>query len=136
MIKAIFFILCVLHCSLALAEEPRALELFPEKDLQRSTLGINAFGNLPQFGSPAMQFNEISQVLRLQHFRLLFAWSNEVQGSPGVRPDFGFYDDLIRSLPRKSRAIIVIANLPDWMYEQENWKRDDPRVYFVSTLDT
>ena len=125
-VKALFVTFLVLCYASVLAEEPQAITLLPEKDLQRETLGINAFGNLPQFGTPSMQFDEIKQVLGLQHYRLLFAWSNEVQGSPGTRPDFSFYDDLIKSLPRGTRAIIVIANLPDWMHQQSNWKRGDP----------
>lgn len=126
MYRLLLFLVMSFVAVAAQAQESAAIDLFPEEDLDRSTIAINAFGNESAFGSPSQQFQEIRNTLGIDTMRLLFAWSNEVQPGPSVRPDFSFYDDLIKSIPPGSQAIIVIANLPAWMHQSENWRRNDP----------
>lgn len=109
----------------------RLIEILPRKEINIQTTGINAFANQPEFGTPAAQFQEISETLHIKDLRLLFAWTDAVQPSPQDRLDHNFNDELIRSLPAGSRALIVISNLPSWMSNSANWIGGDPRLTFL-----
>lgn len=130
------FILCVCFAALysaaapsaTSAEEPRvAASLLPRKTIDTRKLGINAFVNDPRFGTVQSQMNEVKNTLRLKFVRVLFAWSNEVQPTPGSRPDYSFYDDIARNIPRGSDALVILTGMPDWMSDPRNWIDGDPR---------
>lgn len=109
----------------------RFIEFLPRKEIDLSTLALNAFSNQSVFGSPSQQFKEIRKTLRITRVRLLFAWTEAVQPSPSSSISHGFNNDLIRSLPRGMKAIVVLANMPGWMADRKNWIGGDPvRTYY------
>lgn len=101
------------------------------KSLDTSIIGVNAFGNETRFGSPAAQYKEIKDVLRLNHLRLLFNWDNGVQGSPGASPSYSFYDSLINAVPANMDVVVVLTGVPSWMNNSANWIEGNPRTTFV-----
>lgn len=111
----------------------RSLEdlITPRRPLDKSRLGINAFANDPRFGSIRSQFREVRSTLGLRHVRMLFAWNDQVQPTPGSSPFFGFYDELARSLAPGQKAIVVLTGLPSWMRDSRNWIAGDPRRTYV-----
>lgn len=103
----------------------------PRKNIDRSRLGINAFAPDARFGFPAEQFNEVRSTLGIRWIRLLFNWNSGVQPTPEAPLNLSFYDELIAALPSDCRAIIVLADLPDWMSSSTNWVGRNPRRTFA-----
>jgi hypothetical protein len=101
------------------------------KQIDTNNLGVNAFVNDGRFGSISSQFLEVRDTLRLKYVRILFAWSNEVQGSPNTPPNFSFYDDIAASLPPGVEALVVITGIPNWMQDPANWQDGNPRTTFA-----
>lgn len=98
----------------------------PRKTIDANILGTNAFVNDGRFGSMESQFREVKNVLRLSHVRVLFAWNDAVQPSAAAAPNFGFYDDIMASLPAGVDALVVLTGLPSWAS-----RGGDPRDAFV-----
>lgn len=94
------------------------LDLLPEGQLNRRSLGINAFANERQFGTVANQLRETRRSLSISRLRVLFAWNDQVQSSANAPVFWGFYDEIARSIPRRSRAIVVVTGLPQWVRNQ------------------
>jgi hypothetical protein len=92
-----------------------AVKGVPRKDIDRGTLGINAFANDSQFGTPGQQFNEIKSTLQINRVRLLFAWNEAVQPSASAAPNLSFYDSILQGLPGDMRAIVVLTGIPSWL---------------------
>jgi hypothetical protein len=92
---------------------------------------VNAFVNDPRFGSIRSQFREVKSTLGIQHVRILFAWNDQVQPTPSSQPFFGFYDDIVRSLPPGVNALVVVTGVPSWMNTPANWIDGNPRKTFV-----
>lgn len=103
----------------------------PRKPIPHSLLGVNAFANDPRFGSIRNQFREVKGTLRIRRVRILFAWNDQVQPSPSAEPFFGFYDEIVRSLPVGVEATVVLTGVPSWMSDSRNWIGGDPRATFV-----
>lgn len=103
----------------------------PERDINRAMTGVNAFVNEPKFGTVRSQLTEVRDTLGIRYVRVLFAWTDQVQPSPSSPINFSFYDDIARSLPRGSEALVVLAGVPSWMKDPKNWKGSDPRATFV-----
>ncbi|MCB0336160.1 MAG: cellulase family glycosylhydrolase, partial [Bdellovibrionales bacterium] len=112
------------------AQERRVLEIFPRHEIDLTLLGINAFANDSRFGTPQEQFSEISSTLGIKYIRVLFAWSDQVQPTPGAPIDFSFYDDIVKALPRGTKALVVIANMPSWMNDDSNWTSNNARTTY------
>lgn len=112
------------------AQEP-LLDIFPRKPVSKERLGVNAFVNDQRFGRIRDQFLEVRDVLGLKYVRVLFAWTDQVQGSRTAKPFFGFYDEIVRSLPRGVEAVAVLSGMPTWMQDSSNWIGSDPRKTFV-----
>jgi hypothetical protein len=107
------------------------IEGVPRKDIDTSILGVNAFANDSRFGSPAAQFLEVRDTLRLRYVRMLFNWDDGVQPGPGSPLNLSFYDDLIAALPSGVDALIVLTGAPSWMDDPSNWRGGNPRATFV-----
>jgi hypothetical protein len=103
----------------------------PRKEVPFSLLGVNAFVNDPRFGSIRNQFREVKGTLRLRRVRVLLAWNDQIQPTPSSEPFFGFYDDIVRSLPVGVEAVAVLTGVPSWMSDSRNWINGDPRQTFV-----
>jgi hypothetical protein len=103
----------------------------PRKDIDTSILGVNAFANDGRFGSPAAQFREVRDTLRLRYVRILFNWDDNVQPSPGSALNLSFYDDLVAALPSGIDALVVLTGAPGWMDDPANWRGGNPRATFV-----
>jgi hypothetical protein len=103
----------------------------PRKPIPYSLLGVNAFANDPRFGSIRNQFREVKSTLRLRRVRILFAWNDQIQPTPSAEPFFGFYDEIVRSLPVGVEAVVVLTGVPSWMSDSRNWTNGDPRETFV-----
>lgn len=104
---------------------------FPRKEIDTSLMGVNAFCNDARFGSIRSQLQEVKNVLRLYQLRVLFAWDDNVQPSPTSRPNFSFYDDIARQIPRGTKALVVLTGVPSWMSDSGNWINGSPRQTFV-----
>jgi hypothetical protein len=105
--------------------------LTPRRAIPVSLLGVNAFVNDPRFGSIRSQFREVKSTLGIQHVRILFAWNDQVQPTPNSQPFFGFYDEIVRSLPPGVNALVVVTGVPSWMNTPANWIDGNPRKTFV-----
>jgi hypothetical protein len=120
------------------SEEPLARQgledvFIPKKTIPYSLLGVNAFVNDPRFGSIRNQFREVKSTLRLRRVRVLFAWNDQIQPTPSSEPFFGFYDEIVRSLPVGVEAVAVLTGVPSWMNDSRNWVNGDPRQTFVDS---
>ena len=86
----------------------------PRKTIDVSILGTNAFASDLRFGSTAAQLREVSETLGLKHIRVLFAWTDAVQPSPGSALNLGFYDEVAASIPAGVDALVVLTGAPGW----------------------
>jgi hypothetical protein len=105
--------------------------LLRRKDIPLNALGLNAFANEPQFGSVRSQLVETRNQLGIRFLRVLFAWNDQVQPSPTAPINFSFYDDIERSIPAGSEALVVLTGMPTWMFDSKNWINGEPRETFV-----
>jgi hypothetical protein len=103
----------------------------PRKTIDTDKLGTNAFVNDGRFGSISAQFGEVKNTLRLNFVRILFAWDDNVQPSPGSAPNFSFDDNIAASIPSGMDAIVVITGVPGWMSNPANWIDGNPRKTFA-----
>jgi hypothetical protein len=102
----------------------------PENDLDKRKLGISAYVNDSTFGSISQQFQEVRETLGLRHVRILFNWDDNVQATRDTQPDFSFYDDIVDSLPRRTRALVILTALPSWVYDSTQRSSKSPRQLF------
>ncbi len=105
--------------------------LIPKRAIPYNLLGVNAFVNDSRFGSIRTQFRAVKSTLRLKRVRILFAWNDQIQPTPSAEPFFGFYDEIVRSLPAGVEAVAVLTGVPSWMNDSRNWLNGDPRETFV-----
>lgn len=103
----------------------------PRKDIDVTKTGVNAFASDDRFGTPEQQMLEVRDTLKLPYVRILFAWTDAVQGSPSGTPNFGFYDEVLDAVPEGVDALIVLSGLPSWMSSSANWIDGNPRLTFV-----
>lgn len=103
----------------------------PERELTRSTLGVNAFFNDPTFGSIPSQYSEIQRDVKLSRVRVLLSWDDNVQPSPSSAPNYGFYDAILNAIPAGMEALVILTNTPSWMSNPANWESGNPRSTFV-----
>jgi Glycosyl hydrolase catalytic core len=96
--------------------------LFPttSKTFPKSLVGLNAFFNQPENGSIRQQSTDISRRLKIRPLRLLFAWNDAVSPSFSSVPFFGFYDEILNTLPSSARALIVVTGIPRWVKTEAN----------------
>jgi hypothetical protein len=132
--RALFFLFCSLF-SLVSCDEQDAVEVAIEKPDRKTIdvarLGINAFANAAQFGSPAQQFAEVQGVLGVNRLRILMNWDDGVQASASSPINFSFYDDLVGSIPDGVQALIVLTNVPSWFQNPSSWSASNQRLSFV-----
>lgn len=133
------FFLCAYCPSSALAAPAPSSEvnaqafediLTPRRPIPYALLGINAFVNDRRFGTIQAQFREAASTLGLRKFRVLFHWNDQIQPRPSAQPDFRFYDEIARSLPRGTEALIILTGTPSWMNDPRNWIDNNPRKTF------
>ncbi len=100
--------------------------------LQRELVGVNNFFVHQQhFGSIGQQYNDISGNLGVKHIRVLFAWSDEVQPTPGSTPDYSFYDDIASQAPSGVNLLVVLAHTPSWFTNPGTWADPNPRKAWI-----
>lgn len=104
----------------------------PRSKIDARRTGVNAFANDQDFGPVRSQYREVRNTLRLKYVRVLFAWNDDVQPSADSAINFSFYDEIARSLPARTQALVVLTGVPSWMQNPENWIDGDPRKTFVS----
>jgi len=103
----------------------------PRKDINRSLVGVNAFFNDPSFGTIPQQYAEILNTLHVRYVRILMAWNDAIQPTPGSSPNFSFYDSIVQSIPAGMDALVVVTGIPSWMNSPSNWVDGNPRRTFV-----
>ena len=111
----------------------RGLEdiLTPRQPIPYSLLGINAFVNEAKFGTIRSQLREVNSTLGIKRVRVLFAWNDQVQPTPSATPNFGFYDQIVNSLPVGTEALVILTGTPSWMKDSKNWIGGNPRATFA-----
>lgn len=125
-------ILFLTACSSSEVED--ALDLadgVERKTIDYSRLGVNAFANDFKFGTPEAQYAEVSSTLRLKRVRILFNWSDGVQPVPNGAINFSFYDSIVNAIPADVEILAVVAGLPSWMKDSQNWVNGNPRQTLV-----
>ncbi len=134
MLKRYFFLLalCFCGCGGSVSDIIDVVEEPDRKPIDTSILGTNAFFNNSQFGSIAAQAKEIKNTLKLNRVRVLFAWNDAVQPTPGSSPDFSFYDDIASKVAaRDLEMLVIVTGAPSWMSNSANWSTDgNPRKTF------
>lgn len=102
------------------------------KTIDTSKVGVNSFFVTPGFGSIDEQFSDIRNNLNVRFVRILLAWTDGVQSSPGASRNYSFYDSIISRIPPGVDVIVVLAHTPSWMSSSSNWTSSgDPRATFV-----
>jgi hypothetical protein len=104
---------------------------FPRKQIDTSLMGVNAFVNDSRFGTIKSQFEEVRDTLRLKYVRVLFTWDDNVQPSPTSPPNFSFYDDIAKNIPRGTQALVILTGVPSWVSDSANWSGGSARVTFI-----
>lgn len=94
-------------------------------------LAVNNFFVQPQFGTIAQQGREIRDTLHLNHVRVLFAWTDSVQRSPGSSRNYSFYDTILEEIPAGLDVIVVLYEVPSWVGNPSNWVGGNPRRTFA-----
>lgn len=131
--------LCANHPRTTLASPPQSKEVTaqafediftPRRPIPYALLGVNAFVNDRRFGTIPAQFREASSTLGLRKFRVLFHWNDGVQPTPNAQPNFQFYDQIARSIPRGTEALVILTGTPSWMKNSQNWIDNNPRKTF------
>ncbi len=107
------------------------IEGVDREEIDRSRMGVNAFGNKRAFGSACQQYREVRNTLGLRYLRILINWNDGVQPAPAATPDFSFYDELINCIPAGADALLVVNGLPSWMRDSSNWGGANVRIAFV-----
>lgn len=101
------------------------------KPIDISITGVNAFANDARFGSIGAQLNEVRSTLGLRHIRVLFAWNDAIQPTPGSSPNFSFYDEIVAAVPAGCDVLIVVTGVPSWMKNSANYIGGNPRRTFA-----
>ena len=111
----------------------KALEdiVTPKRPVPYELLGLNTFANDRRFGSVRSQLREVRATLGIKRVRVLLHWNDGVQPTPKSAPAFSFYDEIVRSLPRGTEALIILTGTPSWMKDPRNWIEGNPRKTFV-----
>lgn len=125
--RYLFLLIFFISCNSSKVDD--ALELIDgidRKPIDVSRMGINAFANKSQFGSPCEQYSEIKNVLGLKYLRILINWNEGVQAYSGTTINWSFYDNLLDCVPAGADALLVVNGLPDWFNAEGN-----PRINFV-----
>jgi Glycosyl hydrolase catalytic core len=139
LIKNLALLLSVFLLPLETIAEPeqdpirgRFLDSFlPEGNLHPKILGLNSFANEAQFGSISAQMRETSTILGVRNLRILLAWNDQIQATPKSPIFWSFYDEIVRNIPRRSNALVILTGLPSWMRDPVHWESNDPRKTFV-----
>lgn len=108
-----------------------ALDPPSRQPIDRSRTGVNNFFVDREFGSISAQYSEIQRTLGINFVRVLLAWTNEVQPTPNSEPFYGFFDEIIESVPPGVDILVTVVHTPDWMADPANWINGNPRVTWV-----
>jgi len=126
-------ILLVLFCSCGDAGQLIDIALDPpsRKPIDKSIVGVNNFFVNSEFGSIQEQYNDINSNLGLKYYRVLFAWTDDVQPSPTSPLNFSFYDQIAINIPAGAEVLVVLTHQPSWMANPANWTSGDVRSTWV-----
>ena len=108
-----------------------ALDPPKRQKIDKSLVGVNDFFVDSQFGSISEQYSDIRSNLGLRFVRILVAWTDSVQPSPGASPNFGFYDNILNNIPAGVDVLITVVHTPSWMSDSANWINGNPRETWV-----
>lgn len=101
------------------------------KTIDVSKVGVNNFFVHPEFGSIGTQYSEIKNTLGIKFVRVLLAWTDDVQASPGSDRNYSFYDSILSQIPAGVDVLVVLAHTPSWMTNSDNWTTgNNPRLTF------
>ncbi len=101
------------------------------KPIDKSIVGVNNFFVNSEFGSITEQYKDINSNLGLKYYRVLFAWTDEVQPSPSSPLNFSFYDQIAINIPAGAEVLVVLTHQPSWMADAGNWTSGDARSTWV-----
>lgn len=108
-----------------------ALDPPSRKPIDKSIVGVNNFFVNSEFGSITEQYKDINSNLGLKYYRVLFAWTDEVQPTPSSPLNFSFYDQIAINIPQGAEVLVVLTHQPSWMASSSNWTTGDPRSTWV-----
>ncbi len=108
-----------------------ALDSPSREPIDKSIVGLNNFFVNPEFGTIKEQYNDIDGNLGLKYYRVLFAWTDEVQPSPSSPLNFSFYDEIAINIPAGAEALVVLTHQPSWMADPANWTSGDARSTWI-----
>ena len=135
MIKNFFKLTLICCLSTACSDAGDLLDLVLDppdrRPIDTARLGLNNFFVDPEFGTIPQQYTEIRDTLGINFVRVLFAWTTDVQPTPDSPPNYGFYDEIMRSVPPGMDVLIVLVHTPAWMTNPANWIDGDPRRTWV-----
>ncbi|MBL7661978.1 cellulase family glycosylhydrolase [bacterium] len=101
------------------------------KPLDRSLIGVNNFFVESGFGSINTQYRDIKSNLKIPYVRVLLAWTDAVQPSPGASPNYSFFDSILNQVPAGVDILPVVVHTPNWMNNPANWIDANPRKTWV-----
>lgn len=108
-----------------------ALDPPSRKPIDKSIVGINNFFVNNEFGSISEQYTDINSNLGLKFYRVLFAWTDDVQPTPSSPLNFSFYDQIALNIPAGADVLVVLTHQPSWMADPANWTSGNARSTWV-----
>jgi len=100
-----------------------------QKGVTSKPLALNAFFNTPNSGNIFEQCLEVKNILGIKTVRVNFQWNDGTHPSPNSKINWGFSDEIIKSLEAVGmECIIVIGNTPSWL-EKQGMSQDEMIEY-------
>ncbi len=125
------FLPAILSCGSSVDELVDTIEDPDRQPIDKSRTGVNNFFVDREFGNISEQYRDIRTNLGVRYVRVLVAWTNGVQPSPAAEPNFGFFDEILDSIPADTDVLVTVVHTPDWMTNSANWIGGNPRATWV-----
>lgn len=129
----VFLTLLITSCSDAGDLLNIALDPPKRKPIDRSLVAVNNFFVDSVFGTKNQQYNDITNNLGIKRIRVLFAWTDDVQPTPGSAPNYSFYDDIVSNAPADAELLVVVTHAPSWMTNSANWIDGSARKTWIES---
>lgn len=133
-IASLLALIIILVSACSTSEIKEAIDVadgIERKPIDYNIVGLNAFANDSRFGTASAQLSEVHSTLGINFIRMLFAWNDQIQASPGAQPNFAFYDSLIEAVPNGVDVLLVLTGIPSWVNQPANWVDGNPRKTFA-----
>jgi len=97
--------------------------------LDKKKVALNCFFNQPLFQKDNIkqQADDVKNNLGVDTVRVLFHWNEAIQPSQSSPIAFGFYDEILSSLPKGLKALVIVNGSPNWLENIPN-----PRKHFMN----